>query len=285
MKVLVTGAKGQLGYDVCRVLAARGIEHRGVDVCDFDITDSREVLRFVSEYRPTAIVHCAGYTAVDRAEEEAARCFLINADGAANLAHAAKAVDAKMLYISTDYVFSGKGDSHHEVDEPTEPLSVYGKSKLLGENYVKNTLPRYFIVRISWLFGINGANFVRTMLDLSKTRSELRVVCDQIGSPTYSLDLAQLLCDMIASEKYGIYHATNDGICSWAEFASTILQLAGRDTRITPVSTEEYPTKAVRPRNSRLSKQSLSDAGFSTLPHWQDALERYLAELKDAKKE
>ncbi len=278
MKVLVTGANGQLGYDVCRVLAARGIEHLGVDISDFDITDSDEVLRFVLKYRPTAIVHCAGYTAVDRAEEEAARCFLINADGSANLAHAAKAVDAKMMYISTDYVFSGGGEHFHEVDEPTEPLSVYGKSKLLGENFVKNTLDRHFIVRISWLFGIHGTNFVRTMLDLSKTRENLRVVCDQIGSPTYSLDLAHLLCDMIATERYGTYHATGDGICSWAEFAQAIMLLAGRQTTVSPVSSEEYPTKAIRPRNSRLSKKALTDAGFPLLPHWRDALERYLAE-------
>lgn len=279
MKVLVTGANGQLGYDVCRVLSARGIEHRGVDVCDFDITDSDKVLRFVFSYRPTAIIHCAGYTAVDRAEDEATRCFLINADGTANLAHAAKEVGAKLLYISTDYVFSGEGEHFHEVDEPTEPLSVYGKSKLLGENFVRNTLDRHFIVRISWLFGVGGANFVRTMLELSRTRKDLRVVCDQIGSPTYSLDLARLLCDMIVTERYGTYHATNEGICSWAEFAEQIMRLAGRDTRVNPVPSEEYPTRAIRPRNSRLSKRALTDAGFSPLPDWRDALERYLAEL------
>ena len=281
MKILVTGAKGQLGYDVCRILSARGIEHIGTDLGDFDITDRQATLDFITFHRPDAVIHCSGYTAVDKAEDEADVCFAVNADGTRHVAEAVAAVGAKMMYISTDYVFDGTGSHFHQPDDPTAPLSVYGRSKLIGEKHVAEILQNYFIVRISWLFGINGSNFVNTMLRLSETRDELNVVNDQIGSPTYSYDLARLLCDMIVTEKYGIYHATNEGICSWAELASMTMQLGGRPTHINPIPSSEYPTKAKRPLNSRLSKEKLSEAGFLRLPDWKDALARYLEERKE----
>lgn len=281
MLILVTGVKGQLGYDVCRVLSARGIDYQGVDIEDFDITDREAVLRYVSKCKPTAIIHCSAYTAVDRAEDDADTCMRVNADGTRYLAEAARDVNAKLLTISTDYVFSGEGDRFYETDAPTGPRSVYGKSKERAEEYVRQTLERHFIVRISWLFGKNGNNFVKTLLRLSETRSELTVVCDQIGSPTYSLDAAELLCDMILTDRYGTYHVTNEGVCSWAEFAAEIMKQSGRQTTVIPIPSSEYPARACRPANSRMSKDRLDRAGFARLPHWTDALTRYLEELKD----
>ena len=281
MRVLVTGVKGQLGYEVCRELTARGIENRGVDIDDFDLTDEKAVMEAISAYRPDAVVHCAAYTAVDRAEENEDVCRAVNVDGTRFVARACRAVDAKMVYFSTDYVFPGTGEDFYEVDSPKGPQSVYGRTKLEGEEAVRETLEKYFILRISWVFGINGGNFVRTMLRLSNDHDTLRVVCDQIGSPTYAHDLAPLICDLLATEKYGTYHATNEGVCSWAEFAEAIMKAADRPTRIIPVTTEEYGAKAARPRNSRMSKKSLDEAGFARLPSWQDALRRYLAELRE----
>ena len=281
MRVLVTGVKGQLGYEVCRELTARGIENRGVDIDDFDLTDEKAVMEAISAYRPDAVVHCAAYTAVDRAEENEDVCRAVNVDGTRFVARACRAVDAKMVYFSTDYVFSGTGEDFYEVDSPKGPQSVYGRTKLEGEEAVRETLEKYFILRISWVFGINGGNFVRTMLRLSNDHDTLRVVNDQIGSPTYAHDLAPLICDMLATEKYGTYHATNEGVCSWAEFAEAIMKAADRPTRIIPVTTEEYGAKAARPLNSRMSKKSLDEAGFARLPSWQDALRRYLAELRE----
>ena len=281
MRVLVTGVKGQLGYEVCRKLTARGIENRGVDIDDFDLTDEKAVMEAISAYRPDAVVHCAAYTAVDRAEENEDVCRAVNVDGTRFVARACRAVDAKMVYFSTDYVFSGTGEDFYEVDSPKGPQSVYGWTKLEGEEAVRETLEKYFILRISWVFGINGGNFVRTMLRLSNDHDTLRVVNDQIGSPTYAHDLAPLICDMLATEKYGTYHATNEGFCSWAEFAEAIMKAADRPTRIIPVTTEEYGAKAARPLNSRMSKKSLDEAGFARLPSWQDALRRYLAELRE----
>lgn len=281
MRVLVTGVKGQLGYEVCRELTARGIENRGVDIDDFDLTDEKAVMEAISAYRPDVVVHCAAYTAVDRAEENEDVCRAVNVDGTRFVARACRAVDAKMVYFSTDYVFPGTGEDFYEVDSPKGPQSVYGRTKLEGEEAVRETLEKYFILRISWVFGINGNNFIRTMLRLSNDHDTLRVVCDQIGSPTYAHDLAPLICDLLATEKYGTYHATNEGVCSWAEFAETIMKAADRPTRIIPVTTEEYGAKAARPLNSRMSKKSLDEAGFARLPSWQDALRRYLAELRE----
>ncbi len=280
MKVLVTGVKGQLGYDVCRVLADRSIEYVGVDIEDFDITDAKAVKAYITACKPTAIIHCSAFTAVDKAEDMPEVCQAVNCDGTQNIAEAAKEIGAKMMYISTDYVFSGTGDAFYQPDDKPAPVSTYGKTKWMGEEAVKETIDNYFIVRISWVFGINGGNFVKTMLRLAETKTDLNVVCDQIGSPTYTYDLARLLCDMIVTEKYGIYHATNEGICSWAEFAAEIMTLAGKSTAIHPIPSSEYPTKAVRPLNSRMSKDKLTDKGFARLPDWKDALIRYLKELE-----
>lgn len=281
MKILVTGVGGQLGYDVCKVLAARSVEHRGVDIQDFDITDAAATRKYIAEYRPDAVIHCSAWTAVDRAEDEPEQCRAVNVDGTRNIAAACREIGAKMLYISTDYVFSGAGERFYEPGDPTGPLGVYGETKLGGEQAVQELLDRWFIVRISWVFGRNGKNFVRTMLGLAETRTEVNVVCDQVGSPTYTVDLAPLLCDMIITDKYGVYHATNEGVCSWAEFAREVFRLAGRDVRVNAIPTSEYPTRAVRPLNSRMSKDKLERMGFVRLPHWKDALNRYLEDLRN----
>lgn len=279
MKVVVTGANGQLGYDVCKVLSTRNIEYKGVDIADFDITDKMAVQQYMETYRPNAVIHCSAWTAVDKAEDEPQKVEMVNVQGTRNIAEACKAIGAKMLYISTDYVFPGIGEHFYEPQDPTGPLSVYGKTKLDGELAVRELLERFFIVRISWVFGKNGNNFVKTMLRLAETREEVSVVCDQIGSPTYTADLASLLCDMIATDSYGIYHATNEGVCSWAEFAEEIFKVAGKQIRVLPIATEQYPTKAIRPKNSRMSKECLDKAGFHRLPDWHDALARYWKEL------
>ena len=283
MKILVTGVKGQLGYDICRILNTRGIENRGVDIEDFDITDASATKAYIEAYHPDAIIHCSAYTAVDKAEDNVELCTKVNAEGPANIASAAVAVGAKMMYISTDYVFPGTGDRFYLPDDETGPLSTYGKTKLMGEEAVKAASKRHFIVRISWVFGINGANFVKTMLRLSETKTDLNVVADQIGSPTYTYDLAKLLCEMIVTERYGTYHATNEGTCSWAEFAAEIMRQANKDTQIHPIPSSEYPTRAIRPLNSRMSKDKLVENGFSRLPDWKDALTRFLAELEQNK--
>lgn len=282
MKILVTGVKGQLGYDLCRILSDRGIDHLGADIEDFDITDAKATEAFITAYRPDAIIHCSAYTAVDRAEDDVELCTRVNAEGPANIAAVAKQLGAKMMYISTDYVFPGTGETAYSPEDPTGPLSVYGKTKLEGEKAVRAASDRHFIVRISWVFGINGNNFVKTMLRLAETRTDLNVVADQIGSPTYTYDLSRLLCDMIVTDKFGTYHATNEGLCSWAEFAAEIMRLGGKSTAIHPIPTAEYPTRAVRPLNSRMSKDKLEENGFCRLPHWKDALARYLDELNQA---
>ena len=282
MKVLVTGVKGQLGYDVVNELTARGHEAVGVDVQDMDITDAAAVDRVIKAAAPDAVIHCAAYTAVDAAEDNEEICRKVNAGGTQNIANVCKELDIKMIYISTDYVFNGEGERPWEPDDERGPVSVYGQTKYEGELAVQNTLEKYFIVRIAWVFGINGKNFVKTMLKLAETHDTLRVVDDQFGSPTYTFDLSKLLVDMIETEKYGVYHATNEGICSWYEFACAIFQEAGIGDRITvnPVSTAEYGAKASRPANSRMSKEKLTQNGFRKLPPWQDALKRYVAELK-----
>lgn len=279
MKVLVTGASGQLGFDCVKELERRHIAVRGVNSKDFPLTDFAVMQQYLLDYKPDAVIHCAAYTAVDKAEEEAAACEAVNAIGTRNLAKLCHEIDAKLLYISTDYVFAGDGDKFYEPQDEKKPQNVYGLSKLKGEQAVAAELEKYFIVRISWVFGINGKNFIRTMLNLSKTHTELNVVNDQIGSPTYTSDLAVLLADIIQSDKYGIYHATNEGTCSWADFAREIFKQARKAVKVNDVSATAYPTKAKRPYNSRLSKACLDKAGFKRLPAWQDAVKRYLQEL------
>lgn len=279
MKILVTGVKGQLGYDVMKVLRARNIPCVGADLEQFDITDAKGARTFIQNCAPDAVIHCSAYTAVDRAEENPEACAAVNADGPRNIAEACKKIGAKMVYISTDYVFPGTGERAYETDDPKGPLNVYGRTKLGGEEAVRAILGRYFIIRISWVFGKNGSNFIRTMLRLGKEKGAVNVVCDQIGSPTYTADLAPLLCNMVTTEKYGTYHATNEGYCSWAELAAEVFRQAGYPTKVNPVPTSAYPAKAKRPFNSRLSKRSLDEAGFARLPDWRDAVSRYLREL------
>lgn len=275
MSILVTGYTGQLGFDVCKLLGSQAL---GVSSRDFDLTDEAATRGYIEKYRPEAIIHCAAYTAVDKAEDEPTRCFAVNALGTRYLAQGAADVGAKLIYISTDYVFDGTLDRPHETDDRTNPLSVYGKSKLEGELAVRALVEKHFIVRTSWVFGKNGGNFVKTMLRLANEGKSLRVVNDQIGSPTYTADLAKLACSMITTDRYGTYHATNSGFCSWYKFACEIFRQAGVNADIGPTDTAGYPTKATRPANSRLSPQSLTDAGFEALPPWQDALSRFLSE-------
>lgn len=286
MRVLVTGVKGQLGYDVVNELNKRNHEAIGVDVEEMDVTDEAAVYRVIGEAKPDAVVHCAAWTAVDAAEDpdNYDKVMKINALGTEYVARACKTLDAKMTYISTDYVFDGRGDEPWEPDcKDYAPLNVYGESKLLGEKAVAGLSDKFYIVRIAWVFGKNGNNFIKTMLKLSETRDVLRVVSDQIGTPTYTRDLARLLVDMIETEKYGYYHATNEGgYVSWADFAKEIFLQAGKSTRVIPVTTAEYGlSKARRPFNSRLDKSKLVASGFTPLPSWQDALKRYLAELNE----
>ena len=279
MKVLVTGVNGQLGYDVVKELNRRKIECLGADIEDFDITDAEATDRFIAEYHPDAVIHCSAYTAVDKAEDDPGPCRAVNVAGPENIAKSCEKIGAKMIYISTDYVFPGSGEAFYETDDPTGPLGVYGQTKLDGESAVKRILGRHFIIRTSWVYGMNGGNFIKTMLKLSETRDEINVVSDQIGSPTYTADLAPLLCDMVATDKYGTYHATNEGICSWVELAEEVFKRAGRSTKVNRISSDEYPSKVVRPKNSRLSKKSLDAGGFKRLPEWQDAVGRYIKEL------
>lgn len=277
MKVLVTGVKGQLGYDVVRELQKRGHEAVGVDIDEMDITDAAAVERVMTEVQPDAVIHCSAYTAVDRAEEDIEICRRVNVDGTENIAKICKKLDCKMLYLSTDYIFSGDGERPWEPDDEASPLNAYGQSKYDGELALKKYVEKYFIVRISWVFGINGNNFIKTMLRLGRENGAVKVVDDQIGSPTYTYDLARLLVDMIESDRYGAYHATNEGICSWYEFAKEIFRAAGMDNvSVTPVKSGEFPVKAKRPKNSRMSKEKLVANGFSLLPAWQDAVERYI---------
>lgn len=280
MRVFVTGVKGQLGYDVVRELERRGMEAIGVDIQEMDITDVASVEKVITEATPDAVIHCAAYTAVDAAEENEELCRKVNADGPRNIARVCKKLDIKMLQVSTDYVFDGQGERPWEPEDPCDPKNVYGRTKYEGELAVQEILEKYFIVRIAWVFGINGKNFVKTMLNLAETRDRLTVVNDQFGSPTYTYDLARLLVDMIRTEKYGIYHCTNEGFCSWYEFACAIFEKVGKKVEVKPVTTAEYGAKAFRPYNSRMSKEKLTANGFQRLPAWEDALERYLKEIQ-----
>ena len=300
MKVLVTGVCGQLGHDVVNELAKRGHEAAGSDITpaysgaddgtpvtrapyvQMDITDAGAVSRALGEARPDAVIHCAAWTAVDAAEDNEDRVRAINAGGTAHIARACRAVGAKMMYISTDYVFDGQGDTPWPPDcTDYAPLNVYGQTKLEGELAVRELVEQFFIVRIAWVFGVNGRNFIKTMLSLGQKHESLRVVCDQIGTPTYTLDLARLLVDMIETDRYGCYHATNEGgYISWADFAREIFRQAGMNTQVIPVTTAEYGlSKAARPYNSRLDKRKLIENGFAPLPDWRDALSRYLREI------
>lgn len=304
MKVFVTGVGGQLGHDVMNELAKRGYEGIGSDLASvysgiqdgspvtgmpyvsMDITNREQVNAVLREVHPDVIVHCAAWTAVDAAEDEdkQAKVKAINVDGTQYIADMAKELDCKMVYISTDYVFNGQGTTPWDPDcKDYAPLNMYGKTKLGGELAVSETLTKYFIVRIAWVFGLNGKNFIKTMLNVGKTHDTVRVVDDQIGTPTYTLDLARLLVDMIETDKYGYYHATNEGgYISWYDFTKEIYRQAGYSTKVIPVSTEEYGlSKAARPFNSRLDKSKLVKQGFTPLPTWQDALRRYLTDLAD----
>ena len=285
LKILVTGVKGQLGFDCVRILKERGY-HKvlGIDKDELDITDEEAVNRFVLEYKPDVIMHNAAWTAVDKAEEMPDLVYKVNALGPKYIANAANKVGAKMFYISTDYVFDGEGTIPFEVDSPKDGLSIYGKTKSQGEDFVIGETNKYFIIRISWVFGINGNNYIKTMLKLSKIKDELNIVCDQIGSPTYTYDLANLMADMMETDKFGVYHATNEGFCSWYDFTKYIYKAKGiTNVKVNPITTEEYlkinPNQAKRPLNSRMSKSSLTKAGFNLLPKWEDAVDRYLKEL------
>ncbi len=302
MKVFVTGVCGQLGHDVMNELSKRGYEGVGTDITpvysgvmdgsyvttapyvSLDITDKEAVEKTIKEINPDVIVHCAAWTAVDMAEDDdkVEKVRAINAGGTQNIADVAKELDAKMVYISTDYVFDGQGTTPWQPDcKDYKPLNIYGQTKLEGELAVSNTLDKYFIVRIAWVFGKNGKNFIKTMLKVGKSHDEVKVVNDQIGTPTYTYDLARLLVDMIETDKYGYYHATNEGgYISWYDFTKEIYKVAGYTTKVTPVTTEEYGlSKAARPFNSRLDKSKLVENGFTPLPTWQDAVQRYIDEL------
>ena len=274
MRILVTGVKGQLGHDVVNEMVKRGLEPVGVDLEEMDITDAGACRRVITESKVDAVIHCAAYTAVDAAEDNVDVCRKVNAEVCRDL-------DIKMMYISTDYVFDGQGTRPWEPDDERHPLNVYGQTKYEGELAVEELVKKFFIVRIAWVFGVNGKNFIKTMLRIGKERGAATVVDDQIGSPTYTYDLARLLVDMIQTEKYGRYHATNEGLCSWYEFACEIFRQAGMDeVKVTPVPTSGYPaSKAKRPMNSRISKEKLTENGFERLPDWKDAVGRYLKEI------
>jgi len=276
MKVLVTGANGQLGYDVVKKLEEENIEYYGATREDFDLTNEKETKDFVLNYEPNIIVHCAAYTNVDQAEVERELCYQVNVEGTKYVAEAAKVLDAKMLYISTDYVFDGQGEAPFEVTDQPNPINYYGETKYQAEKLIQNILDKYFIVRTSWLFGEHGDNFVKSMLKLGKERDEISVVADQYGSPTYTGDLAKLIVEIIKTDKYGIYHATNEGFCSWYEFAKEIFKVASIDVKVKSVSSDEFDTKAERPSNSRLSKKRLNKNGFKLLVDYQNALECFM---------
>ena len=278
--ILITGILGQLGYDLAKELTKRGKEFIAPSLEELELTTEAGAKDFILAKKPDTVIHCAAYTAVDKAESEQELALTVNGLGTRWVAEACREIDAKMIYISTDYVFGGDGHVPYEVNDEKKPVNTYGRSKLLGEDAVSMILEKYFIVRTSWVFGINGHNFIKTMLRLAETKNKINVVNDQVGSPTYTVDLARLLADMAVTEKYGVYHASNEGFCSWAEFAREIFKQAGLDVEVDGIPTVEYPTPARRPFNSRLSKKSLDEAGFKRLPDWQDAVKRYLAELK-----
>lgn len=279
MRVLVTGAKGQLGYDIVKRLELQNIENLGIGREEVDITDKQATIRFISEYKPNVVIHCAAYTSVDKAEDEKEKCYSINVSGTSHIAEACSKVDAALVYISTDYVFNGDNKEPYETGHIPDPICYYGKTKYFGELEVKKYLNKYYIVRVSWVFGQNGSNFVKTMLNLGKQRSEIKVVIDQIGSPTYTHDAAKMICKLISTGKYGTYHCTNEGFCSWYEVAKEIFRLASYDTAVIPICSGEYLANAKRPKSSWLSKHSLDVNELERLPEWKDALKRFLNEI------
>lgn len=276
MKVLVTGVNGQLGYDVVKELEQRGHEAIGVDRKMMDLTSTEQIKECIEDINPEAIIHCAAYTAVDKAEDEEELCRRVNATATKDIAECAKKIDIPMIYISTDYVFDGTKVGEYTEEDTPNPINVYGKTKHEGEVYVQELLERYYIVRISWVFGENGNNFIDTMLRLAKERKSINVINDQIGSPTYTKDLSRLLVDMITSEKYGVYHVTNEGVCSWYEFAKEIFEIANIDIELNPITTDKYPTKAKRPMNSKMSKNRVYNNKFNKLRHWKEAVNDYI---------
>lgn len=279
MKLLVTGGSGQLGHDVSVFASAKGWDVLSPTHAELDICDQYLVQSYFREHCPDAVIHCAAWTAVDAAEDEEEACRAINVGGTENLTEACRESDIPILYISTDYVFNGKGEQFWKVDDPTDPINAYGLSKRDGENAVKK-YSKHYIVRISWVFGSNGKNFLKTMINLSKKYDTVRVVSDQYGSPTYTYDLAPLLCEMVVSGKYGVYHAHNSGVCTWYDVAVETFKAAGIDMTVVPITSAEYPMKAARPLNSRLDLDSLKKAGFSELPDWKDAVHRFVCELE-----
>ncbi|WP_096156574.1 dTDP-4-dehydrorhamnose reductase [Bacillus sp. FJAT-45066] len=280
MKILVTGYTGQLGYDVVEIGKTQGHDMIGVGSRDLDITNESSVMAFVEDIKPEAIIHCAAYTAVDKAEDDKENAWAVNVLGTKYLAAAAKSADAKFIYISTDYVFDGSGNTPFKETDQPNPIGYYGQTKYEGEQLVQQIVDKWFVVRISWVFGRNGNNFVKTMLRLAETRQELNVVGDQYGSPTYTYDLAKVLLEMVQTDKYGIYHVSNEGYCNWAQFAEEIFAQSNLDVRVNHITTEEYPTRAKRPKNSRMSKEKLVEKGFHPMPRWQESLSHYLQELK-----
>ncbi|WP_117161819.1 dTDP-4-dehydrorhamnose reductase [Paraliobacillus sp. X-1268] len=279
MKLFVTGYAGQLGYDVVQEGLKQGFEIHGSGRDQLDITNEQAVYEYVNQINPDVIIHCAAYTAVDKAEDNKEACWDVNVNGTRYLAAAAKQVQAKFMYISTDYVFDGSGKEPFTETDPTNPVGYYGLTKLEGEKRVQELLNEAFIIRISWVFGSNGNNFIKTMLRLSETHKELKVVGDQYGSPTYTYDLTKLLLEIVQTNKYGTYHASNEGFCTWSDFAKEIFKQADKQISVESIPTAEYPTRAVRPLNSRMSKAKLEDQGFQRLPSWQDALTHYLEQL------
>lgn len=279
LRVLVTGSQGQLGRDVVNRLRESGMDVIAATRHEFDITDKHQTATWIADAKPDVVVHCAAYTAVDQAEDDKETCYAVNVEGTRHIAEAIKAIHGKMVYISTDYVFDGSGHEPHPEDEPTHPINYYGYTKELGEHIVRTSIDQHYIIRTSWVCGAQGNNFMKTMLRLAKTRDHIDVVKDQVGAPTFTKDLAELICEMIQSTHYGTYHGVNEGYCSWYEFAQAIFTQAGISIQVNPISSSEYPTKAIRPLNSRLSKQNLDQFGFNRLPHWQEALTRYLEEM------
>ena len=279
--ILVTGSTGQLGSDVVKELLKRGYSTLSPNRSEFNLCSEDSIRNYILNSNCEAIVHCAAYTQVDKAEDEKDLCIKINATATKHIVKCAKILDIPMIYISTDYVFDGTKDGEYTENDETNPINIYGESKLAGEKYVQEILDKYYIVRTSWVFNINGKNFIETMLRLSKTNNQLSIVNDQIGSPTYTRDLSRLLVDMLETNKYGLYHATNEGYCSWYEFANTIFKLANINIDIKEINSNEYASRAKRPLNSKLSKDKLIEYGFKPLPHWKDALKDYLIRRRD----
>jgi len=279
--IVITGSMGQLGCDIEKVCQSRNLPYLGIDREDLDIADREAVNAFFESHSFDTLIHCAAYTAVDLAEDEIETCFSVNTRAVEYISDACKKHNVKLIFISTDYVFDGTKDGYYHEDDKTSALSVYGKSKSEAEKYIQTILEKYYIVRISWAFGLNGKNFIRTMLRLGKENIEISVVSDQYGSPTYTKDVAELLIDIALTNKYGIYHATNEGFCSWADLASYVFKKANYSTLVKRVKSHEYKTKAPRPKNSRLSKDKLESMGFKRLPTWESAVDRYLEELRE----